>query len=53
MRSSNIPPASRVTTCETTSTEKPELTDPTDLITIPISSGINAAQILPIPLIMP
>lgn len=53
MRSSNIPPASRVIICDTTSTEKPELTDPTDLITIPISSGIKAAQILPIPLMMP
>ncbi len=53
MRSSNMPPASRVITCETTSTENPELTEPTDFITIPISSGINAAQIFPIPLMIP
>jgi hypothetical protein len=52
MRSST-PPAQSVISCDTTSTENPELTDPADFMTIPISSGINAAQILPMPLTMP
>ena len=47
MRSSSIPPASSVIACEATSTENPELTDPADFITIPISNnkiGLKSVQ---------